>query len=367
MKIYLNYFKTRLFQTAGLCLFCNFLFIVNASEESTRHSMNTQNLVILQYHHVSTETPSSTSVSPDTFEQHMAFLQKNYHIIDLAEALDKLKAGDKLPDRSVAITFDDGYKNILENGHPILQKYNFPYTIFINPAIIGESSQQLTWSQIKQMKPLATFANHTLDHAHLLANGNQVKTSSWLVNVMNDINQAEALIEANLGYSKKWLAFPFGEFNMQLKEELRAQGYIGFGQQSGAVSILSDFGALPRFPAAGIYANLDSLQTKLNSFAMPVESVSPADNEFKSGDRLEYIELTILSSDVRLSALTCYFNGATLPISITEKLVKVSVKHTLKAGRARVNCTAPSEESSGRFYWYSFPIFTATKEGNFLD
>jgi peptidoglycan/xylan/chitin deacetylase (PgdA/CDA1 family) len=356
----LNIFKFMLF---ALCL----CFLSIGKAQDITKNINTHSFVILQYHHVSTDTPNSTSVSPATFEKHMAFLDENYHIIDLAEAITKIKSGQALPNKSVAITFDDGFSNILENGHPILKKYKFPYTIFINSALIGESYSQLTWDQVRSMQPLATFANHTLDHAHLLVRNENEKLDSWLTRVMNDINQSEQIIKDQLGYSKKWLAYPFGEFNHALKTELLAQGYIGFGQQSGAVAIFSDFGALPRFPAAGVYANLDSLKTKLNSFAMPVSSVKPIDNEFKVGDTLDKIELVIDGEDVRLAGAACYFKGNKLPVKIVSNTLSVTVDHKPQPGRARINCTAPSQGFSNRFYWYSFPMFTATKDGDFLD
>lgn len=364
--------KTAIFGRLSMILIIKTLLLstiikVHANQDSGPLLINQRSFVILQYHHVSTTTPASTSVTPEVFAKHMAFLADNYHIIDLAEALSKLKNKQALPDKSVAITFDDGFTNILENAHPILTEYNFPYTVFINPAIIGDFSSQLTWKEIKQMQALATFANHTLDHAHLLTKNKRDTSEIWLKRVMSDVNQAEEILNENLGYSKKWLAYPFGEFNDALKQELLSQGYIGFGQQSGGIDADSDFGALPRFPAAGIYANLDSLETKLNSFAMPVKSVQPVDNEFKVGDILKQIVLEIDDSDLSLSALSCYFKGDTLAIKQNKNKVVVKVDHKMTPGRARINCTAPSKTFKGRFYWYSFPMFTPTIEGDFLD
>jgi peptidoglycan/xylan/chitin deacetylase (PgdA/CDA1 family) len=326
-----------------------------------------QNLVILQYHHVSTATPNSTSVSPEDFAEHMDYLANNFKVIDLSEALSILQNDMELPQKSVAITFDDGFTNILENAHPILKKHNFPYTIFINPAIIGDSASQLDWQQIKEMMPLATFANHTLDHIHLLERYGNENEEQWLKRVMNDINQAEQIIEENIGYSKKWLAYPFGEYNPALKKAISDAGYIGFGQQSGAISTFSDFAALPRYPAAGFYANLNSLKTKLNSLAMPIGAVSPSNVEYMAGDTLETLKFKILHPDVRLDALACYFQGEKLKFSGLENNITVKVNHTLNPGRARINCTAPSAKTGNRYYWYSYPMFTATHEGEFLD
>jgi peptidoglycan/xylan/chitin deacetylase (PgdA/CDA1 family) len=325
------------------------------------------NVVILQYHHVATDTPNITSVTPAVFAEHMAYLAANYHVIALDKAISAIQNNERLPVKSVAITFDDGFTNILDNAHPILMKHRFEYTIFINPAIINESSNQLTWQQIKKMQPLATFANHTLEHAHLLEKYADENQQQWLERVMLDVNQAEAILLDKLDYSKKWLAYPFGEFNQALKKELSAQGYIGFGQQSGAVSHFSDFGALPRFPAAGIYAKLDSLKVKLNSLAMPLTSIKPTQVEYTPNTLIDDLVLEIEDEDVRLSALACYFKGQKLKSMLDDNTVTVNVNHTTQPGRARINCTAPSKQAPARFYWFSYPIFTATLEGKFLD
>ena len=340
----------------------SYLFLNNVGAQ-----IEATNLVILQYHHVAKDTPQSTSVTPAEFAQHMAHLAENHKVIALESAIQAIKIKKALPENSVAITFDDGFTNILLNAHPILEQYGFPYTVFINPAIIGESPSQLTWEEIKQMQPLATFANHTLDHAHLLDKyGNESKRDT-VNRAMKDIKQAELLMQEKLGYSKKWLAFPFGEFNNDLKSALLANGYIGFGQQSGAVNFYSDFGALPRFPAAGYYAKLDSLKVKLNSLAMPIVSYQPNRVEYKPGEEIKELVLQIDEKDVRLNAFACYFNGEKLKFTGIENEVRVQVNHITEPGRARINCTAPSSRHPSRYYWYSYPIFTANHDGTFID
>lgn len=326
-----------------------------------------RNLVILQYHHVSTDMPKSTSVTPEVFAEHMALLAANYNVVSLDDALIKIKNNQALPDKAVAITFDDGYSNILENAHPILIKHNFPYTIFINPALIGESRSQLTWSEVKSMQPLAIFANHTLDHAHLLEKYGNENQAQWLARVMRDVKQAESIIEENVGYSKKWLAYPYGEYNLTLKKALLDDGYIGFGQHSGPISAFSDFGALPRFPAAGIYAKISSLTVKLDSLAMPIDNIEPARVAYVADDKVKELHLLISDKDVRLTQFACYFRGDKQKFLGDGSSIKVKLDLTLSAGRSRVNCTAPSKSLNNRFYWFSHPMFTATHEGQFLD
>lgn len=320
------------------------------------------NSVILLYHHVSDSTPKSTSVSPAVFAEHMAYLDKHHEVIPLIKAINALQQGEALPEKSVVITFDDGYANILHNAHPILAKFGFPYTVFINPQEIGSNNQQLTWEQVTAMhNDGVTFANHTLDHLHMLDNSQTDK--NWLARVWDNVEAAEESLSAKIGQSHKYLAYPFGEYNQALANQVSAKGYIGFGQHSGAIGPLSDFRALPRFPAAGPYANLATLKTKLNSLAMPVVDSSISNPEIPRGEPVAPITLTISSEDVNLAQASCFFAGEAVKTQITETQLTFTVDSPLPTGRSRVNCTAPSYTHPARYYWYSQPFFVADSNG----
>jgi len=328
----------------------------------------TPNAAILLYHHVSSSTPASTSISPEAFKSHMEYLDAHHTVVSLQDVVSAIQHNTTLPENAVAITFDDGYANILDNAHPILADLGFPYTVFINPDEIGVGPKQLTWEQVIAMhNDGVVFANHTLDHLHML-NGEQVMGErAWLEKVWQNVESAEKKIEDKLDISLKYLAYPFGEYNTALANKLKAEGYIGFGQHSGAVGPSSDMQALPRFPAAGPYANLATLKTKLNSLAMPVTQSSHKDPRITARNLSSPISLTIDSDDVRLTQVNCFFGGDPIETSLEENVLTFTLDETLPVGRSRVNCTAPSNAQSGRYYWYSTPFFVADENGNYPD
>ena len=146
----------------------------------------------------------------------MAYLKQHHTVLPLAKVVDAIQSKTPLPSNTVVITFDDGYENILKNAHPIMVDMGFPYTIFINPGEIGTNRSQLTWAQVEAMhNDGVTFANHTLDHLHMLdgrvsSNGADSGTNdeAWLKKVWQNVAEAEAIIDSKIGESLKYLAYP---------------------------------------------------------------------------------------------------------------------------------------------------------------
>src|SRR5690606_39010930 len=130
-----------------------------------------QAAVILQYHHVSDDMPASTSTSPALFKQHLQYLADNDFVVkSLPDVITALKAGKDLPDKTVAITFDDSYRSVYDVAFPLLQEYQFPFTVFINTALVGSNPRDfMGWEEIKAMSDAGVvIANHTHTHPHLV-------------------------------------------------------------------------------------------------------------------------------------------------------------------------------------------------------
>jgi peptidoglycan/xylan/chitin deacetylase (PgdA/CDA1 family) len=92
---------------------------------------------VLVFHKVSPEShPFFEPIHPIVFEQYAQFLHRCYRVMDLEELVECSRDGD-IPDRAVAITFDDGYRDNYEYAFPILIKYRLPATVFVTTGHIG--------------------------------------------------------------------------------------------------------------------------------------------------------------------------------------------------------------------------------------
>lgn len=98
--------------------------------------------IILAYHSVA-EGPDyaspSIQVTKAEFERQISHLAAHYNLVKLSDVANSLDGDWNLPPRSVAITFDDGYSDNIDNALPILKSYNAPASLFVTvcPAING--------------------------------------------------------------------------------------------------------------------------------------------------------------------------------------------------------------------------------------
>jgi len=107
--------------------------------------------LILLYHRVATlnTDPQLLSVIPERFAEHLEYLSEHYNPISLSELCNALKAG-KIPEKSVVITFDDGYADNLWNAKPLLEKNDIPATVFVTSGYIG-SDREFWWDDLERL------------------------------------------------------------------------------------------------------------------------------------------------------------------------------------------------------------------------
>ncbi len=179
---------------------------------------------VIMYHSVSPDAKKTDMllVSPKNFERQMRFLKEHrYNIVPLQAVADLLKAEKKIPRRTIAITFDDGYKDNFLFAFPILKKYNLPATVFI---IVQEverpQNDRLSWGEVRAMRDsgLITFGSHAIGPEPLT----KIKSDEEL---KRQIFDSKKILEQELGSPVNAFSYPEGRFNDKIKQLVIDAGY----------------------------------------------------------------------------------------------------------------------------------------------
>lgn len=326
-------------------------------------SLSTQALVVLQYHHVDDVSPQSTTISPAKFLEHMQLIEDlGLEVVDLESATRDILSGNSQHTQSdkpkVAISFDDAYASIFENAYPELKRRNWPFTVFVNTRPVNQGNRGImSWEQIKQLvDDGVVIANHSVTHAHLPTIPEGLTLAQWLD---QEILATQIELEKRLGKVGNMLAYPYGEFTLAMIPWLEKHNMLAYGQQSGPIGETSHPQALSRFPAAGVYADVKSLKTKLLSLALPIEKSQLHDPIVLPENNPPVFKVDLLKADYNPAGIQCF---ASSQGAIDTKVEKINAGYVLttqapkamNGARGRYNCTVMSSQK-GRFYWYSQP------------
>ncbi len=203
--------------------------------------------LVLNYHDiVKAGSPKSSlnsmDVSVDNLEDHLVWLNKNdYKIVSVQDVIDAAAGKNSIPDKSVLLTFDDGYQSFYTRVFPLLKKYHYPATV----ALIGswidgtdtpdESGKQLlTWAQVREMvnSGLVEMASHSYDlHKSVVANpqgdsqaaavtriydmktGHYETDEQYRERIHLALRKSAEFIFQHAGVWPRVMVWPYGEYN----------------------------------------------------------------------------------------------------------------------------------------------------------
>lgn len=326
--------------------------------------------VILVYHHVSEDTPVATSISPDQFAQHLDYLEENhFNPIGIERMLSAINQGEALPEKAIAISFDDAYESVYSTAFPLLKERDWPFSVFVSTEAIDSAfTGYMSWQQLQELSDYgAEIGGHTQTHAHLVRKLEGESQIAWRNRVSQEIDVANQRIEERLDTKVRLFAYPYGEFNGALKEILANRNLFGLAQHSGAVGVLSDFLALPRYPMAQSFAAIDRFALVANTKALPVTEIDAGPLIRRLGEGISEFHFSVLPGDFQLNNIACYSaTGELLEHKENEGRISV-VLPSFSVGRNKVNCTAPSSILSGQYYWFSQLWMVQTEQGEWPD
>lgn len=221
---------------------------------------------VLMYHRIDdlTEEESKNklladlTVSPQNFEEQVAYLIENgYTILSVYDVQKAILGQSELPEKAVAITMDDGYRDNFVQAFPILQKYGVSATIFLVGKTVG-SPRHLTWEMVDEMAATGmSYGSHTMTHPDL--------TTLAIEQQEYELIESKRLFESKIPMPITTLAYPAGRFNAQVMRHVETAGYLtAWDKGGGPVQPGHDPYRLPRVRVNG--------STTLKQFQRKVES-----------------------------------------------------------------------------------------------
>lgn len=185
---------------------------------------------ILMYHEISArpDTTSKLAVAPQAFEAQLEYLTTHGFTTLTASAIAAaLASGAPLPERAIALTFDDGFADFHERALPLLHQYGCTATLFVTTGWIADAGRRaaghrpgrmLAWSQIAEA---AANGIEIGAHSHAHPQLDQLGRTR----LQAELSVSKKLLEDALGTTVPGLAYPFGYSSLAVRRAAKDAGY----------------------------------------------------------------------------------------------------------------------------------------------
>lgn len=192
---------------------------------------------VLIYHAVGSPVEGDVqglySMGPGRFEEHVRYLGR--HCCRQPCPLSSWES--KRPSTGVAVTFDDGYVDVLTVAAPLLISSGVPFSVFIWTKAVSERRRGfLAPEQLRELQrlPGVTIGSHTVNHSRL--------TACDASTVDNELRASKAYLEDLLGTEVDSVSYPHGAVNRRVRDAAEEAGYrVGATSRFG----LNEAGADP--------------------------------------------------------------------------------------------------------------------------
>ena len=236
-------------------------------------------LPILTFHAIDGRR-SVISFAPEVFRSGMTKLfEGGYRTLGLLEAVDCMRRDIPFPDRSMVITFDDGFHSVYQEAFPVLQRYGMSATVFLTvgeKAVVKAADRlpsldmrpMLSWGEIQEMQQNGiAFGAHTLTHPDL--------THLPTERIEAEIGKSKAIIEDALSTPVACFAYPYGRFDYRSREIVRQNFACACTDRLALITAHSDPHSLERVDAFYLRSNwlFDMMLTDLFPWYVKVRSI----------------------------------------------------------------------------------------------
>lgn len=211
---------------------------------------------VLCYHSVADDesTNGPITLSKSKLRQHLSVLkEEGYVTLTIGELEDYLHNNKPIPEKSVVLTFDDGYKDNYVNAFPILKEFNMKATFFVitDYSLNGNNDRFINEKEIKELSDWGIdIQSHTVSHTELA-------TLSFDKQV-DELKKSKEKLEGITSKKVNATAYPVGSYNDDTFKALDEAGYkMGFTIERGLADRNDNKGKLNRICVDYTYGSKD--------------------------------------------------------------------------------------------------------------
>jgi peptidoglycan/xylan/chitin deacetylase (PgdA/CDA1 family) len=179
---------------------------------------NSRTLAILSFHKIGPAPGGWETwfyVPQATFVGYLEYLKEDgWQVLDVAAFLRGLAEPDSLPERAALITFDDGYRSILDHGLPELRRFGYPAVMFVPTAFIGghndfdadnEPEEAICgWEELRELERCGvSVQSHGVAHRAFSELNVRERQQELL--------RSRAVLEDGLGKPVEVFSYPYGD------------------------------------------------------------------------------------------------------------------------------------------------------------
>ena len=317
----------------------------NSEENNSKYYSNDKGILSLMYHRFNENKYPSTNIKMGVFRNQIDIIKNlNYDFYDpkfLIDEFDKPKNNKK-----ILITIDDGFKSFYNEAWPFLKKNKIPFILFVSTEPVGKNGY-MNWDEIKEIEDseYGYIGHHSHTHEYLI----DMNESEFI----NDIETSTKIFKDKLGYSPLIFSYPFGEYSLYMKQYIKDNFKVAFGQHSGVIDINKDKFELPRFPINEKYGELKRFKSLINYSPLEYKFLRPEEKKLSDNDNPPELIVQFFEKQKNIKNINCYsndggdwkksdlkFNGSTMTIIFKQPFIP---------RRGRINC---SLNDDGRWRWF---------------
>jgi peptidoglycan/xylan/chitin deacetylase (PgdA/CDA1 family) len=180
---------------------------------------------VLLYHNI--DGRGVYSLDYDTIKSHFSLLKENgIRVIRLSEFIERLERPWKFADKSLVITFDDGYMSMHTKLMPLAKEFAYPVTLFVyTDNVFSRSSRNMTWEHLRELELNGIeIESHSMSHRDLVKIASK-NTPASRRELFEEIYLSKRILELYLKKKIRYFSLPYGSYDLDIVDMCVKAGY----------------------------------------------------------------------------------------------------------------------------------------------